>query len=129
MTTNKFNIPEKFTKLINKHAFETCKDINRYSISKLLGNIRENVLNEQFEGDEDVSDRVPALLGTMMHYYFENKVEGGKHETKLEAKLDCYTIVGILDCYEGTKIIDYKLKKQMTLIMMTILNKLSYMLG
>ena len=110
MTTNNYRIPEEYVRLIeNDHS---NKDLNRFSITKLLLPTRIAVLSETEDPIEDVSDSFPAFLGTCVHKYLEDNLPGVK-EWKLVIPFEGKTIVGVIDRYDpetGT-IVDYKLKK------------------
>lgn len=109
MLTNIYRIDEPIAKAIMGEEREP-KPSNRYSVTKLLGSVREGVLAERYDPIEDVSDRFAAFLGTCIHRYLEENV-AGTNELHLEADFDGNEVSGIIDNYDNGVITDYKTKR------------------
>ena len=110
--TNKTNINKKYENILS-HEWHVTEDVNRYSVTKLLSNVRESVLLERYSPtDEDVSDSFQAFIGVCVHEWLRNNVKEGTNEKKIEVKIDeTHSIVGVIDRIENNTIIDYKVKK------------------
>ena len=103
--TNNYKVPDLFVKATFKEEKEV--DPHRWSVTELLLPSYMIRLSRKHKFNEDVRDKVQALLGTAFHKYMEDF--SNHPETKLEVKIDdINVIVGIIDDYEDTTIIDYK---------------------
>lgn len=70
MITNKLNLPQPFVDAAtSSHRYKP----NRYSVTEVLGGTCEAVLKRRHagEGEEDVSDRLWAVLGSAVHKVLE----------------------------------------------------------
>lgn len=106
--TNKLNLPEPFNSLAKKDEKEF--DNSRFSVTELLEPTREIILKRKYYHllTEDVSDMIPALLGTAFHKMMEELTNDNETEVKYELKLGEYTLVGKIDKIDGDTICDYK---------------------
>jgi CRISPR/Cas system-associated exonuclease Cas4 (RecB family) len=109
MLTNKYNLSDAIFEIL-KGEKRKQKPLNRYSVTQLLGNIREQILSETEEPVEDVSDYFSAFLGNCVHYYMEHHTTG-KNELHIETEFNGNVISGIIDNFEDGIITDYKTKK------------------
>ena len=111
MMTNDYGIEREFADLIAGEPREP-RPLNRYSATKLIGSIRQGVLAETEEPEQDVSDLFPAFLGTAVHYYMEHHLPG-ETELHLEAPFGDNVVSGIIDNYDPATgvITDYKVKR------------------
>lgn len=108
--TNKLNLPQVF---VNYATSDKEYQPNRYSVTELLGSVREILLTRLHANEikEDVADCIPALLGSAVHKILEeNAPEGSEPEFKIEVEFKGKTIVGIIDLLnrEQKLIEDYK---------------------
>ena len=115
MLTNKLNLPQPFVDAATSHHEYKA---NRYSVTEVLGGTCEAVLKRRHHGeqDEDVADRVWAILGTAVHKVLQDAKAGqGQMQEKwmgvtLEGFCKGYVLSGICDLYDdSTKTVtDYK---------------------
>lgn len=99
MITNKLNLPQIFVDVLTPKE-EKAKDFYRISVTELLLPTRMILLNKLYDIDDDVSDLIPALIGTAVHEYLEKNIndENAETEIKIEYKYnDNFSIVGKLD--------------------------------
>ena len=111
--TNNLGLPRPFVDAATtSHAYTP----NRYSVTDVLGGTCEAILKRehQGEGDEDVSDRVWAILGTAVHKVLQdaNATDTQLQENWISVPIDGtpYQLSGIFDLYDdatGT-VTDYK---------------------
>lgn len=108
--TNKYNLPEQIV-----NAVKSDYDNNgTYSATTLIKDPKEILLFERHEHEieEDVSERIYALLGTSVHYILEKNDEGDNQfkEERLYYKIGNHTISGKFDLYDMNeeKVIDFK---------------------
>jgi len=106
--TNKTGLPDTFYRAVKRHTHRG----GDYSASMLHNPVRQVLLVRRHdqEIEEDVSDRIWALLGTAVHYILE-KAEGAYElvETYLEQEfLPNVTVSGTVDHYIDGTISDYK---------------------
>lgn len=109
MLTNKYNFSSAIVDILKGKEHQP-KPKNRYSITQLMGNVRESILAETEEPIEDISDYFLAFLGTCIHYYFENHTDG-ENELHLETTFGDSIVSGIIDHFKDGVITDYKTKK------------------
>lgn len=71
--TNKLNLPDSFINFASDDGHTIVP--NRYSVTEILGSIREILLNRRHydQIEVDVADCVPALFGTAVHQVLESK--------------------------------------------------------
>lgn len=101
MITNELNLPQPFVDAAtSNHRYKP----NRYSVTEVLGGTCEAVLKRRHQGesDEDVSDRVWAILGTAAHKVME---ASEATPTQMQEKWLCvsvgdYELSGIFDLYD-----------------------------
>lgn len=104
MLTNKLNLPQPFVDAATSNHKYTPK---RYSVTEVLGGTCEAVLKRRHHGeaDEDVADRVFAILGSAVHEIL-CKAEATKdqmQENWLSVPLDDgYELSGIFDLYDDS---------------------------
>lgn len=109
--TNKLNLPEVFSNCFKNEDKETIE--NRYSVTEILGSIREILLYRKYRNEitVDISDKIPALFGSAVHKILEeNKTDDCEAEVKLEIKFGNNTLVGIIDSLNLKELLieDYK---------------------
>lgn len=101
MLTNKLNLPQPFVDAATSH--HEYKP-NRYSVTEVLGGTCEAVLKRRHAGDgeEDVSDRLWAVLGLAVHKVLEMAQSGPEQhqEQWLCVKVGNYELSGIFDLYD-----------------------------
>lgn len=105
MITNSLNLPQPF---VDAATSDYRYRPNRYSVTEVLGGTCEAVLKRrhQGEGEEDVSDRVWAILGTAVHKVLESaRNESGQHQEQrvsvpIDVEGETYTLSGIFDLYD-----------------------------
>lgn len=114
--TNKLGLPAPLVKALTPAPRE--RKPNRIGITELTGppQIRQLLKRYDDELTEDVSDRIWALLGTLLHGVLESYAEGLVDtiaEQKLEIQVDGWTVVGKYDLsefiLEGERLSDWKL--------------------
>lgn len=108
--TNKYNLPEQIV-----NAVKSDYDNNgTYSATTLIKDPKEIILFNRHENEieEDVSERIYALLGTSVHYILEKNEEGENEfkEERLYYKIGNDTISGKFDLYDmkEEKVMDFK---------------------
>lgn len=111
--TNKLGLPEPFVNYANRDGHEPKE--NRYSVTELLNPIRQIVMTRRHYDDieEDVSDSIPALLGTAVHSILEanTPLEADMYtEEPIESTFDGITLSGRIDLLDlkNLRIVDYK---------------------
>jgi len=107
--TNNFNLPESLVNIIKKDIREP-KD-GEMHVTELVGSplIRKLRIKHWNELEEDVSDRLWALLGTSVHYILEKGApEDAFGEEELTAHIGGITIIGKSDLYHNKGIEDWK---------------------
>lgn len=113
--TNKLNLPQPFVDAAtNDHEYTE----GRYSVTELLGGTCEAILKRRHADDieEDVSDRVWAILGTAVHEILrqaeasESQIQENWLSVKLEGLASGYELSGIFDLYDDSTgtVTDYK---------------------
>lgn len=107
--TNKYNLPISLVHAIENLCYDPRgADPKRLSVTKLINNPLPNLLNIKHwdEIEEDASEHIWRVAGSAMHWVLaqsEKDKEKSKTrliETKLEEKIDDFTIVGKLDLYD-----------------------------
>ncbi len=103
MLTNELGLPQPFVDAAtSNHRYKP----KRYSVTDLLGGTCEAVLKRRHEGeqDEDVSDRVWAILGSAVHKVLE-EAEPRPHQFRewwMKVDItDGYELSGITDLYDA----------------------------
>jgi hypothetical protein len=103
MITNKLSLPQPFVDAAtSNHEYKP----NRYSVTEVLGGTCEAVLKRRHagEGDEDVADRVWAILGTAVHKVLQEAeaTESQLQENWLSVPVrgTSYELSGIFDLYD-----------------------------
>lgn len=111
--TNKFNLPETIVKAVERPTYSKGK--SHMSITGLLNSPRIEQLRAKYDSEieVDVTDLIPSLWGTAMHYILEQgKVPGHIVEERIHATFDGWFISGAVDLQivtdEGIEINDYK---------------------
>ena len=107
--TNKYNLPESIVNIITKDIREPKK--GEMHVTELVNSplIRELRIKHWDEIEEDVSDRLWALLGTSVHYILEKGApEDAFGEEELTAHIGGITIIGKSDLYHNKGIEDWK---------------------
>ena len=105
MITNKMNLPQPFVDAATSH--HRYKP-NRYSVTEILGGTCEAVLKRRHagEGDEDVSDRLWAILGTAVHKVLESAHSAPEQHQEqwlclpIDNDGERYELSGIFDLYD-----------------------------
>lgn len=115
MITNNLNLPQPFVDAATSaHTYKP----NRYSVTEVLGGTCEAVLKRRHagEGEEDVSDRLWAILGTAVHKVLESAESAPEQHqeqwlcVEIDNDGERYELSGIFDLYdERTKTVtDWK---------------------
>lgn len=99
--TNKYKLPQPFVDAAtDNHRYKP----NRYSVTEILGGTCEAILKRRHtgEGEEDVSDRLWAILGTAVHKVLESSHSNPRQhqEQWLCVKVGDYELSGIFDLYD-----------------------------
>lgn len=108
--TNNYKLPQCLVDLVKSEQHKSIP--NRYSVTQIIGNIRELILiNRHYdEIDLDVSDCVNTIFGSAVHELIEKFDKTGFAEYKLEVLVNQFTLVGKVDLYDEKThtIIDWK---------------------
>lgn len=105
MITNRFGLPKPFVSAATSdHEYKP----NRYSVTETLGGTCEAVLKRRHAGEveEDVSDRLWAILGTAVHKVLESAESGPEqHQERwlcvpIDNDGERYELSGIFDLYD-----------------------------
>jgi len=96
--TNNKNLPEALVKAITTRKHN---DPGRLSATTLLKGTKETLLMDRHWDDleEDVEDRIWAVIGTTMHKVLENEGEDEFVEEFMSHELDGITVTGRIDNY------------------------------
>lgn len=114
--TNNLNLPAPLVQAVTRHPRE--RKPNRISVTELIQppQIRALTLRHDGEISEDSSDRIWALLGTLLHGALETHAQGLKNlvsEGTLKTTVHGWEVVGHYDLSEmlldGELLTDYKL--------------------
>lgn len=111
--TNKFGLPEPVVKALTRNEY-TKGDSNR-SITQLIDSPRVRILRQEHweELEEDVSEKMWAVLGSAAHKMFEETGDD-QHisEERLFTEINGWVISGAIDVQriepDGVTIMDYK---------------------
>jgi hypothetical protein len=106
--TNKFGLPKVMFDVLSKVYPQKP---NRLSVTRLIDSpYLNNLLTKHWdELEEDVSDKLWALLGKSVHYVLEKGADLNSFaEEKIEIEYNGVTIAGITDNYHEKIISDYK---------------------
>ncbi len=123
MITNINNLPEPLVKAVTRHPRK--REPNCISVSELIQppQIRALSVKHESEITEDASDRLWALLGTLLHGVLERNAQGLKDtitEEALETVILGWTVIGHYDLSEmvldGESLTDWKLTSVWTAI-------------
>jgi len=120
--TNKFGLPEPVVKALTRNEYSRG-DSNR-SITQLIDSPRVRILRQENWGEmeEDVSEKMWAVLGSAAHKMFEETAdENHVSEERLFAEIDGWVISGAIDVQkiepDGITIMDYKTTSVWSVIM------------
>ncbi len=111
--TNKFGLPETVVKALTRSEYS--KGESNRSITQLIDSPRVRILRQENwdNMEEDVSEKMWAVLGSAAHKMFEETGDD-KHitEERLYAEIDGWVISGAIDVQriedDGITVIDYK---------------------
>lgn len=111
--TNKFGLPETVVRALTRNEYS--KGESNRSITQIIDSPRVRILRqENWENmEEDVSDKMWAVLGSAAHKMFETAGDD-KHitEERLYAEVEGWVISGAIDVQliedDGITVIDYK---------------------
>ncbi len=120
--TNKFGLPAPVVKALTRSEY-TKGESNR-SITQLIDAPRVRILRQEHweELEEDVSEKMWAVLGTAAHKMFEETADD-KHisEERIFTEIDGWVISGAIDVQkiedDGVTIMDYKTTSVWSVIM------------
>lgn len=120
--TNKFGLPDPVVKALTRSEY-TKGESNR-SITQLIDSPRVRILRQEHWDDleEDVSEKMWAVLGTAAHKMFEETADD-KHisEERIFTEIDGWVISGAIDVQkiedDGVTIMDYKTTSVWSVIM------------
>lgn len=111
--TNKHNLPEPVVKALTRDEYS--KGESNRSITQLIDSPRVRILRQERweEMEEDVSDKLWAVMGTAVHKMMEDTECGGYvSEERFFADIEGWTISGAVDVQrfeeDGCIIYDYK---------------------
>jgi len=111
--TNKHNLPEPVVKALTRNEY--TRGASNRSITQLIDSPRIRILRQEHWDDmeEDVSEKLWAVLGTAAHKMFEDTAEGQFiSEERVFLEVEGWTISGAIDVQhveaDGITIIDYK---------------------
>ena len=111
--TNKYGLPETLVKAVERPTYS--KGASHMSVTGLLNSPRIVQLREKYDHliEQDVTELIPSLWGTAMHYILEQgKVPGHIVEERIFAELDGWSVSGAIDLQiesdKGIEINDYK---------------------
>lgn len=92
--TNNHKLPECLVDLVKSEQHEPIP--YRYSVTQIIGNIRELILiNRHYDDiDLDVSDCVNTIFGSAVHNLIEKFDKTGFAEYKLEVPIDEFMLAG-----------------------------------
>jgi hypothetical protein len=114
--TNVNGLPEPLVRAVSRHAREHLP--NHISVTELIQPPQLRALARKYDSElsEDASDRIWALLGTLLHQALEQHAQGLANlisEGFLETQILDWTVVGHYDLsemlLEGELLTDYKL--------------------
>jgi hypothetical protein len=111
--TNKFGLPDPVVRALTRSEYSKG-DSNR-SITQLIDSPRVRILRQEHwdELEEDVSEKMWAVMGTAAHKMFEDTADE-KHvsEERLYTEIDGWVISGAIDVQkiedDGIVVMDYK---------------------
>ncbi len=108
--TNNYELPIVFENILNQEL--NAPSYDRVSVTDLIKPIWLYYLKVKHwdELEDDISNRLWALLGTSVHYILQKgKPENSMSECKLEVDVDGVTLVGVADLYNDGVVEDYKI--------------------
>lgn len=114
--TNRLNLPAPLVKAVTRHPRK--REPGSISVSELIQppQLRALTLRHEAELEEDASDRLWALLGTLLHGILEKNAEGMDHvitEQELSIEVLGWKVIGHYDLSEmvldGETLTDWKL--------------------
>ncbi|NBS70950.1 hypothetical protein EBT31_18895, partial [bacterium] len=111
--TNKFGLPDPVVKALTRSEYS--KGESNRSVTQLIDSPRVRILRQEHWDDleEDVSEKMWAVMGTAAHKMFEDTADE-KHisEERLYMDIDGWVISGAIDVQriedDGITIMDYK---------------------
>lgn len=108
MLTNRLALPEAIVQAVANDSYSPGK--SDISVTGLLTPPFQRKLRREVEVVEDVSDRIWALLGQLMHSLLERAHQGeGQVETRLYMPIEGWVVSGQFDLYTDQTLWDYKL--------------------
>ena len=120
--TNKFGLPNPVVKALTRNEY-TKGDSNR-SITQLIDSPRVRILKQEHweELEEDVSEKMWAVLGSAAHKMFEETGDDNHiSEERLFTEIDGWIVSGAIDVQrieqDGITIMDYKTTSVWSVIM------------
>jgi len=120
--TNKFGLPDPVVKALTRNEY-TKGDSNR-SITQLIDSPRVRILKQEHweELEEDVSEKMWAVLGSAAHKMFEETGDDNHiSEERLFVEIDGWVVSGAIDVQrieeDGITIMDYKTTSVWSVIM------------
>lgn len=105
--TNNLGLPEPLVRAVTSHTHEIGE--SDISVTQLIGPARKRVLETRHASDleEDVADRIWALMGSVSHAILQSHAEGLSEERMTYPCLG-WNVSGQVDLIERNQIIDYK---------------------
>ena len=112
--TNRHNLPSVFEKIFTNNQYQ--KKPNSFGATTLLMPVQEIIFQQRYSDFilEDLSDRIPALIGTAVHDYLERNDDEDYVEMYLNYEIfDDLFVSGKIDKYikDEFTIVDYKTAK------------------
>ncbi|MCR4319757.1 MAG: hypothetical protein NUV74_05400 [Candidatus Brocadiaceae bacterium] len=106
--TNRANLPQALMKAVSNDGYSQSADI---SVTQLIDSslIRHLRKLHQEEIEEDVSDRIWALFGQVVHTILERANTTGMVEQRLYENMDGHSLSGQFDHLENGVLTDWKL--------------------
>ena len=111
--TNKFGLPDPVVRALTRSEYSKG-DSNR-SITQLIDSPRVRILRQEHWDDleEDVSEKMWAVMGTAAHKMFEDTADEKRvSEERLYTEIDGWVISGAIDVQkienDGIVVMDYK---------------------
>ncbi len=107
MLTNKLGLPSGIVRAVENDPYSRGK--SDISVTQLIAPAYQRRLMGLHEPQEDVADRIWALLGTSVHHIIERAYRGsGLSEKRLFTEVNGWTVSGQLDVLEDDVLTDFK---------------------